>query len=270
MSPRARVIVATYNQAPYLERVLPGYLRQTTKDFRLVLADDGSGPQQVELVAEFARAFDKAGIEFEHVWHADDGWRKNHIMNEAVRRADDESLLIFSDGDCIPPAHFVEQHLAAHEPWSFHVAGAMRLSREESERVSAEDVEAGRHEPLGSDEDRRAMRKKARQSRWGTLVHRRNRPKVLGLNMAVDRPLFKAVNGFDERFVHPFVGEDTDLRDRLMRVRPRPRVKVLYTRNDVIHLWHDNPPRSREDSRDYYTRRRPVRCIVGLVPGEAP
>ena len=49
------------------------------------------------------------GIRVEHVWQEDLGWRKNRIMNEAVRRSRDESLLIFififSDADCIPPAH---------------------------------------------------------------------------------------------------------------------------------------------------------------------
>lgn len=104
MSPHARVVIATYNQVPSLKLVLRGYLRQTTNDFSMILADDGSGPDQVAFLREIKPEFEARGIRFEHVWHEDLGWRKNMIMNEAVRGAGDETLLIFSDGDCIPPA----------------------------------------------------------------------------------------------------------------------------------------------------------------------
>ena len=104
-------------------------------------------------------------------------------MNEAVRRAGDETLLIFSDADCIPPAEFVARHLEAHEPWSFHVAGAFRLPQDVSESLTEEDVDAGRFEGLGSPKDWKILRARARKSRWGTLLRRRHRPKVYGLNM---------------------------------------------------------------------------------------
>ena len=95
------------------------------------------------------------------------------------------------------------------------------------------------------------------------LLRRRNRPKVVGLNLAVDRGLFEALNGFDERFVGWGL-EDSDLRDRAMRHRPRPRVKVLYDRNDVFHLWHAKDRSVRRANRAYYDTPRPVRCEVGL------
>ena len=266
MAPRARVILASYNQVPYLRLVLRGYLRQTHRDFTLVVADDGSGPEQRAFLGEMAPLLQDAGIDFEHVWHEDCGWRKNRIMNEAVRRAKGEELLIFSDADCIPPAHFVERHLAVYEPRSFHVAGALRLSREESEGIDEASVDDGSFETLGSESTRHKLRVKARKSRWGTLLRRRHRPKVRGLNMGIAREIFEAVNGFDERFENPYLGEDTDLRDRLMRLRPRPRVKVLYTENDVYHLWHSMGTRSPALNRPYYSQKRPVRCAAGLVP----
>jgi hypothetical protein len=47
-------------------------------------------------------------------------------------------------------------------------------------------------------------------------------------------------------------------------------VKVLYTINDMYHLWHTRRPRSRQESRSYYRQKRPVRCVMGLVrPPEA-
>ena len=99
------------------------------------------------------------------------------------------------------------------------------------------------------------------------FLRRKNRPKVLGGNMAFDRVLFAALNGFDERF-EGFGLEDSDLRDRAMRLRPRPKVKNLYGVNDVFHLWHPRGGRGKSPNRAYYEQRRPARCEVGLVRPE--
>lgn len=263
---RARVIVAAYNQVPALRRALRGYLRQTVRDFTLVVADDGSGPETAAVLEEFRTLCAERGLDLEHVWHEDRGFRKCHILNEAVRQGRGEPLLIFSDGDCIPPAHFVERHLAAHEARSLHVAGAFRLPREVSAAITEADVDAGRFEGLGTPENHRELRIKRRKSTWGTRLRRRNRPKMLGLNMAFDRDLLVAINGFDERFDKGVgLGEDSDVCDRAMRLRPRPRVKNLYLRNDVYHLWHPPSPGQRENNRAYYDTKRPARCEVGLT-----
>ena len=265
MAVRARVIVTTYNQVPYLRIALRGYLRQTTRDFRLAIADDGSGPETRAFVEGFAREAAGHGLEVEHVWHEDLGFRRAAVLNAAVRAHRGEGLLVFTDADCIPPATFVERHLAVHEPLSFHVGGGIRLAEEVSATITGADVDAGRHERLATPEDRRDLARRARKSRLGMLFRRRNRPKILGLNVGMDRALFEDLNGFDENFVG-YGLEDSDLRDRAMRHQPRPRVKVLYGTNDVIHLWHPSSPGGREANRAYYSTRRPVRCERGLVP----
>lgn len=265
MPPRALVVVATYEQLPHLRCALRGYLRQTTRDFALVVADDGSGPETAAHLREVAPEFAAQGIGFRHVRHEDRGFRKCRILNEAVRQGPEAPLLVFSDGDCIPPVRFVERHVEAHEPLSFHVGGAWRLTQAQSEALTEESIDAGEYEALRTEASARDLHKKARQSRWGTLLRRRHRPKVLGLNMALDRTLFEALNGFDERFESWGLGEDSDLRDRAMRHRPRPRVKVLYTRNDVFHLWHTVGPGRRSEGMPYYRRKRPMRCEIGLV-----
>lgn len=261
--PHAVVVVTTYNQVPLLRPALRGYLRQTTTDFHVTVADDGSREDTRAFLEEIAPEFEARGIGFQHVWHEDRGFRKTRILNEAIRLSPRAPLLIFTDGDCVPPAHFVETHIEVHEPMSFHVAGAYRLDRETSAALDEAAVDAGRYEGLGLPENRRELRKKARQSRWGTRLGRRNRPKILGLNMAFDRGLLEALNGFDEAFEDWGVGEDSDMRDRAMRLRPKPRVKVLYTRNDVYHLWH---PVSKDLSASRRRRAtdRPVRCVKGL------
>lgn len=275
-APRALVVISVYNQGAPLDLCLRGYLRQSTRDFQLVIADDGSGPDVAERVRAYAQGPAAArGLAVRHVWHADQGFRKNRILNAALRAVPDPPLVIFTDGDCVPPARFVERHLEAHARRTFAVAGAVRLSPELSARVTPEVVDAGAFEGWIGPEDRRDLAVRARKSRWGTRLRLRNRPKVLGLNMAFDRSLLEAVNGFDEVYEAWGIGEDDDLRERVMRLRPRPQVRVLYGRNDVFHLWH--PVRSTAQAspfRAYYRSARPVRCLRGLAetapPGSPP
>lgn len=266
MPPRARVIVSAYNQLPALRLALRGYLRQTSAAFGLTVADDGSREDTRAFLVEFAEEATAHGLHFEHVWQEDDGFRKARIMNEAVRRTKGEEVLVFSDGDCIPPAHFVEHHLNAFEPWSFHVGGAYRLSKDVSAKIAADDVDTGWFETLGGPEHEKALRRLRRKSFWGTLFRRRNRPKLYGLNFAMDRDLFVAINGYDERFTK-YGLEDTDLGDRAMRVKPRPRVKNLYTACDVYHLWHPSTPGGRSGGLEIYENiTHPPRCVHGLEP----
>jgi GT2 family glycosyltransferase len=264
--PRVRVVVAAYRQEAFLRRTLRGWLRQTEGDFAVTVADDGSGPATAALVRDVAVEAAARGVALEHVWHEDLGFRKNRILNEAIRRDDEASLFVFTDGDCIPPATFVERHLAAHAPWTFAVGGAVRLAEDVSRTLDEAAIDAGRHEGLATAADRRDAARRARKSLWGVRLRRRNRPKILGLNMAFGRDLLEALNGFDERFTTWGLGEDSDLRDRAMRLRRRPHVEVLYGRNDVVHLWHPPSPGGRAASRAYYDTPRPVRCVLGLRP----
>lgn len=265
MPARAHVVLATFEQLPLLRKSLRGYLRQTARDFCLTVADDGSGPETAAFLEAFGAEAARGGIRLRHVWQADLGFRKARILNEAVRRSEGEDLFVFSDADCVPPAHFVERHLAAHRPRSFHVGGVVWLGAAESRALSEAAIDAGAHESLVTARQRRELRRRQRKSRWGMRLRLRHRPKVLGANLALDRELLEALNGFDENF-EGWGYEDSDLRDRAMRLRPRPRVALLYGRNDVVHLCPESPRRvDREANRAYYRTRRPVRCERGVV-----
>lgn len=262
----ARVILTAYNQLHFLRRVLRGYLRQSHTHYAITVADDGSKDGTDAFIQSMVEPFAERGIRLEHIWQEDDGWRKCRILNRAVAQAPDEPLLIFSDGDCIPPRDYIATHVEAHVPRSFHVAGGVRLSKEVSETITEADVDSGHFETLAEEVHHKDARRRYRKSKWGTLVRRRRRPKILGLNFAVDRSLFVAVNGFDENF-RSYALEDSDIRDRLMRLRPRPIIRNMYGTNEVFHLWHpsSDPTRGRKTQWDYYTSKRPIACENGYA-----
>lgn len=262
MTRRARVVVTTYERLHLLRLALPAWARQTFTDFALTVADDGSGPDTRAFVEAFART---APFPVDHVWWRNEGFRRAAILNEAVRRSAGEPLLVFTDGDCVPPAAFLAGHVAAHGPRTFAVGGARKLTKGESAGVTEAVVAAGGHERLGGLADRLDLRWKGWKSRIGVALRRPRRPKVVGLNIGIDRALFEEVNGYDEAFVG-YGLEDSDLRDRVMATTPRPAVRVLYGRNDTIHLWH--PPAATAGAKvnlPYYETARPTRCVRGLA-----
>ena len=118
------VILTTYNQAEWLSKVLIGYEMQSEKNFTLIIADDGSGPE-TEAVIDQCRQ--RGLLRIQHIWHPDQGFRKCQILNKAIEQTDCD-YLIFSDGDCIPEPDFVRKHIRYARPGQFLSGGYVKLT----------------------------------------------------------------------------------------------------------------------------------------------
>lgn len=142
---RISVILSAYNRPRYLELALEGFARQSDRDFEIVVADDGSGP---EITAVLDRVRRETELDIAHVWHEDRGFRKTQILNRAILVASGD-YLIFTDSDCIPRGDFVAVH-RRHASHGRFVAGSyLKLSQAISDDVSREDVRTGRVFDLG-------------------------------------------------------------------------------------------------------------------------
>ncbi len=76
------VIIGTYNQPDWLNKVLYGYLYQTFTDFEILIADDGSDERTRTVIGDFKKL---AGFAINHVWHPDEGYRRQSILNVGPR-----------------------------------------------------------------------------------------------------------------------------------------------------------------------------------------
>lgn len=237
---RLSVIVSTYNKPRDLERVLWGYAVQTRRDFELLVADDGSGP---ETAAAIDRVRAEAGLEIVHVWHEDRGFRKSEIMNRAIVAAGGDSLL-FTDGDSIPRADLVATHRALAEPDTYLAGGYLKLSPEVSDAITPGDVRAGRFVDLGwlRAQGWRPGRRALRLVRWRVLAAALDRmtptqPLFAGNNASVSAEAMVAVNGFDMEM--GYGGLDRAVGYRLMNLGIRG--KQVRHRAVAMHLHHDRP-----------------------------
>jgi glycosyltransferase involved in cell wall biosynthesis len=134
------VILSTYNQPLWLEKVLWGYSCQSDSHFEIVIADDGSG-EETKRVIDSMR--EQTNLVIQHVWQAHEGFGKSRILNKATLAASGE-YLIFSDGDCIPRADFISVHRRFAQPGRYLSGGYTKLPQLLSQQLTKEDILAGR------------------------------------------------------------------------------------------------------------------------------
>lgn len=251
------VILSTYNWPEALELSLWGYAVQSYRNFQVVVADDGSGPETSALLERMRR---ETGLDILHVWHEDRGFRKSEILNRAIL-ATDREYLIFSDGDTIPHPNLVERHVRFAEPGCYLAGGYVKLSASVSARIGVEDVRSGRALTLrwlraqGLRPGRRALR--FAPYSLGTVldVITTTPANWHGNNASTWREHLIAVNGFDMGM--GYGGQDAALGDRLKNLGLRP--KRIRHRAPAIHLHHERPWRDYEEMRRIRELRRQIR-----------
>lgn len=130
------IIISTYNSPEWLAKVLYGYNNQTYRQFEIVIADDGSKKETFDLIKKLQR---EVFYRIVHVWHEDDGFQKSKILNKSLQKCN-TAYIIMSDGDCIPRADFVEQHVKFREEGYFLSGGYFMLPMDISIAISKEDI----------------------------------------------------------------------------------------------------------------------------------
>jgi glycosyltransferase involved in cell wall biosynthesis len=220
MKTEATVIISFYNKIQILKLVLAGFERQSFRNFEILIADDGS---ETSVVNELQQIISGSPLRIRHVWHSDQGWQKNIILNKAIVDAGSD-YIIFIDGDCIPHRHFIREHVFAKERNFVLTGRRVLLSRRISEYLTTDKVKQGILEKrllpwmifdrlMGNGQ----FIENAVYFKWKWIRKRINKKTrgLLGSNFSLHKEDLLAINGFDERYLSPYVGEDTDLEYRL-------------------------------------------------------
>ncbi|TYA53881.1 glycosyltransferase family 2 protein [Formosa maritima] len=237
---KASVIISTYNQPEWLQKVLWSYEVQTIQDFEIIIADDGSTIDTKNCIENFSS---QTNIPIKHVWHKDNGFQKTIILNKALLECD-ANYIIFTDGDCIARKDFIETHLKLQKANSFLSGGYFKLTKEVSNEISKDDIinqncfnfswlsEKGQPKNFKSNK-LTASGFKA----WLLNTFTPTKATFDGMNVSGWKNDILEVNGFDERM--QYGGEDREIGERLMNKG----VKFIQIRYSAIclHLFHERP-----------------------------
>ena len=246
---KVSVIAAFYNRLDYLKLVLAGFERQTEKSFELIIADDGS---REDIVEEIKKNIPRYSFSIRHIWQEDKGFRKNKILNKAITESQSD-FLIFIDADCVPHRGFVKGHLNFSKKNISLTGRRVNLSEKITNQLTEENVRNGFLEKnflllikdglFGKSFDV----EKGLYLKNKFLLNYFNRKKrgLLGCNFSGFKEDIIKVNGFDERYEAPSVGEDSDIQFRLELVG----VKIKSINHAAIqyHLFHKLQERSQKN-----------------------
>jgi glycosyltransferase involved in cell wall biosynthesis len=236
---QASLVVSVYKDIAKLDCILRSLQHQTLRNFEVIVSEDGED----EALARFMSPWLAKNEAIQHLTQPDQGFRKNRALNRAISFARSDCL-VFIDGDCVPHVRFMESHFLAlaRSP----IAGGRRveLGPKFSQRLI--------HNPdLITSLSRfggymRAMPalladqvKNPESGFYVSWIHRlvEERPLALvGCNFSSRRKTLEAINGFNEDYQAPGIGEDSDLEWRLERAGfAIQNIKFLAP---LFHLYH--------------------------------
>lgn len=268
--PSITVIVAIYSDLEALALIIDSLLSQTHLPDEIIITEDAEHPHIKAYIEQLNNP------KIIHLTQKDDGWRKERALNSAIK-ASTSDYLIFIDGDCVPYTSFVQSHLELSEPKS---ALCGRRS-EPGARFSRQLRDGGlsidafqknyfkNYSALKKDEIRHYDEGLyfAPDSLLFSLIHKfgRKNSHIVGCNWSCYKEDLVNINGYDEDFILPTTGEDTDVERRLKHFG----VKMKSCRNaaNVVHLYHEkifNPDISKKTEALMETKKDIFVCKNGL------
>ena len=273
-SEQASVVITTYNRSNALLAVLRGLAQQTDKNFEVIVADDGSRPEQrAWMNTDVARS-----LRVVHVWHPDVGFTASRIRNRGVA-VSSCNYLIFMDGDCVPEVDFIARHKALAQRGHFINGSRILLSEAFTQRVlsgqeSNEFSITGRSIGYWIQQYRQGHANKL--FGWlrlpkGWFDFLRIQPqfswkRIRSCNLSLWRCDFERIDGFDESFIG-WGHEDADF---VLRLHHAGLVrKNGFFATEVFHLWHKEAARNQESHNARIVRDRALTTITQPAQGYA-
>jgi len=261
------VIVSSFNRPQYLALCLRALARKRRPPDEIVVADDGSTPDNTERLREVCAAAVPAAQFVTHV-HRD--FRLAATRNLGVR-ASSADYLVFTDCDVVLGPEALAVHAAAARPGRFLVGDRAWLGEQATRAALDRPESVDAFDALWRASDRYHMdivQRRFRRHQWQRLFHmsQRHKPQILGCHFSLHRRDLERVNGFDEKYVG-WGYEDDDLSARLYMARCASHSVIGASR--AVHLWHPSGSGAqdrRSPNRDYFYRDgMEMRCSKGLT-----
>ncbi|MFW0694357.1 glycosyltransferase [Aliarcobacter butzleri] len=240
--PKCSIIISVYKDTDSLDLILESLCNQTIIPDEIIISEDGNSMEMSDYVKVAKEKYKK--LDINHLFQEDIGWRKNIALNRAILASKYE-YLIFIDGDCVPFDDFIENHLG-----------------QATKRI----VLAGKRVELGENITREIRSKKLTVSKLTNnywlyvikLINDKTRHLedilhisyksflspyikkevnyIIGCNWSAFKEDILEINGFDETYTLPSVGEDVDLGWRFRGLGIE--LKSCRYNANLVHLYH--------------------------------
>ncbi|HET9570440.1 MAG TPA: glycosyltransferase [Bacteroidales bacterium] len=236
----ATLIISVYTNTVALKAVLDSLKGQTYQSFDIVISEDGESTVMKEFLSTYPFIHS-----WQHLTQPDIGWRKNQALNRAIL-ASRSNYFVLIDGDCVLHPRFMEMHLRyAHAD---RILAGKRIKLNEAfsqdllqQKINADGIQGYLYHHFL---DLRKSGFRFHEEGFfidpdhilGFVPRFRKMKQLKGCNMSFSRSAIYAINGFDEDYIQPAIGEDIDLTWRFEQAGYR----LFSLRNLAVqyHLHH--------------------------------
>ena len=225
------LIVSTYNWPSALEACLASLQHQTTNEFEIIVADDGSSDETGRLVEHYQSLIPN----LIHSWQDDDGYRLSRSRNLAFTKSSGNEL-IFLDGDCICPPHFIANHQKLSDKGWITAGNRKLLSADQTASWLKTPSEFTNH----FQQNNNSLKLKSIPLGLLRGIQKNNYLKVRGCNIGIQRDDFEKLGGFDESY-QGWGKEDTDF--ALRGINAGFNIRLGQFSTTVLHLHHNEASR---------------------------
>lgn len=237
---KVSLIISVYKDVSSLRTVLEGLRFQRYKDYCIIISEDGES----QVMRDFLEGYSHQN-RIVHLTQPDVGWRKNQALNRAIESSDAD-YLIFIDGDCVLHHEFIGNHVRFARRKRILAGKRVKLGPAFTALFKQEIHDLPALERRVEREKRGMRRDGAKfyeeafyvnpDGLWGFIPRLRKMHQLKGCNMSCFRDDIEAVNGFDEDYILPAVGEDIDLTWRFKGLG----YSLFSMRNLAVqyHLYH--------------------------------
>jgi glycosyltransferase involved in cell wall biosynthesis len=229
--PLPALIITTYNRPAALDLTLRSVARQSVAPGEIIVADDGSGPETLQVVARWQERL-RLKTPLVHLWQPDEGFRLARSRNRAIAAARGEYVIIV-DGDMVLHRHFIADHTRAARHGAF-IQGVRLLT---GPKAANRMLERGRLDLGFFAPDIKRRRHTVRSLLLSRLLfqERLGQRAIRGCNQAYWKSDLIRVNGFNEAF-EGWGREDNEIAARLYNAGVSRR--NLKFQALAIHLHH--------------------------------
>ena len=238
---KTSVIISVYKNTQALKSVLDSLSLQTYLPDEIIISEDANSQEMQTFIKYY-----KSSLNILHITQKDEGWRKNKALNNAIRTAKNE-YLIFIDGDVVPHPRFIEGHLTHKRKKRVCAGKRVELGPQYSKKLINGTLSISQLTQTFLFRIYSIHRDGARHYEDGiylqptswiykNIIQKKVISYLIGCNFSCYKEDIKSINGFNEDYIHPAIGEDVDINWRFRAAG----IEVISCRNiaNVYHLWH--------------------------------
>jgi cellulose synthase/poly-beta-1,6-N-acetylglucosamine synthase-like glycosyltransferase len=262
---KVALIISVYKNTSDLEVVLRSVEQQSNKNFQIIISEDGNSKEMNYFIKNYSGI-----LTLTHLCQEDFGWRKNKALNNAIKFTDAD-YLIFIDGDCVLHKNFIENHLLFAKKTRILAGKRIKLGPKYSEILRNSIVISKFCSRIITEfnlikkDDAKFLEEGvfiSPRSLFGFIPKLRKMKQLKGCNFSCYKSALETINGFDEDYVLPAIGEDIDLTWRFKGLK----YEIYSLRNFAVqyHLHHKENWTDQNENEKIMNRNKQKKIFVAI------